>query len=403
MTTQSPSTGKGAILVIAPQPFYEDRGTPIAVLQLLRALTERGERVDLLTFPVGADMEIPGVRVIRVANPLRIRSVPIGFSLRKVLLDLLLTPEIRRRLRSGAYRCVHAVEESAFPAAHYARPLGIPVIYDMQSYLPEQMRKHFVFRGPLAQRALRRCVRRLVRRSDRIICSSGLEERVRALVPNAWVREWRFAGEFAEAVPAEEIARQRERLGIGPERRVILYCGTFESYQGLDLLAKAIPEVMRRAPEAFFLLVGAGERDALRFLGLSEGMSRNGSLRILPRRPRRDLSACLALADVAVSPRAFGDNLPLKVFDYMTAGLPIAATDIMAHRRVLNEERAVLARPEVHALTDAIVRLIRDREEAVRLGAAARVYAEAELGWPAFVGRVADLYEGVTGGAKSER
>ncbi len=50
------------ILLVAPQPFYEDRGTPIAVKHVLEALSEGGYKVDLLTYPVGKAIELPGLR-----------------------------------------------------------------------------------------------------------------------------------------------------------------------------------------------------------------------------------------------------------------------------------------------------------------------------------------------------
>src|SRR5919112_1243404 len=57
------------ILVVAPQPFYQDRGTPIALRQVLQALGELGRPVDLVTYPVGTDVTIPSLRVYRSANP----------------------------------------------------------------------------------------------------------------------------------------------------------------------------------------------------------------------------------------------------------------------------------------------------------------------------------------------
>ena len=75
--------GPRRILVVAPQPFYEDRGTPIALRQVLQAASELGYRVDLLTFPVGSDVDLPGLTTIRAGNPLGVRSVPVGLSLRK--------------------------------------------------------------------------------------------------------------------------------------------------------------------------------------------------------------------------------------------------------------------------------------------------------------------------------
>jgi hypothetical protein len=105
------------ILVVAPQPFYEDRGTPIAVRQVLQALGELGRSVDLLTFPIGNDIGIPGLRILRSANPFGFQRVPIGLSLRKVILDVPLVWALRRLVDPARYSCIHAVEEAAFPAA----------------------------------------------------------------------------------------------------------------------------------------------------------------------------------------------------------------------------------------------------------------------------------------------
>ena len=85
------------VLVVAPQPFYQDRGTPIALRQVLEALSGLGYQVDVLTFPVGQDIELPGVRIFRAGNPFRIRGVPVGLSARKLLLDLSLVAALRSR------------------------------------------------------------------------------------------------------------------------------------------------------------------------------------------------------------------------------------------------------------------------------------------------------------------
>ncbi|MCO6400474.1 MAG: glycosyltransferase, partial [Verrucomicrobia bacterium] len=64
------------ILLLAPQPFYEERGTPIAVKWVAETLGGTGHSVDLLTFPFGADVEMPGVRVIRAKRPAGVSRVP---------------------------------------------------------------------------------------------------------------------------------------------------------------------------------------------------------------------------------------------------------------------------------------------------------------------------------------
>jgi glycosyltransferase involved in cell wall biosynthesis len=104
-----------------------------------------------------------------------------------------------------------------------------------------------------------------------------------------------------------------------------------------------------------------------------------------------------------VSPRSYGGNLPLKVFDYLAAGRPIVATDIPTHRTVLNEDRAVLVAPQTPDLARGIVSLLRDPERADRLARAGRRYAEQHLGWAQFVDSLGNLYEDVHRHALAQR
>jgi glycosyltransferase involved in cell wall biosynthesis len=380
------------ILVVAPQPFYQDRGTPIALRQVLEALSELDYRVDLLTFPVGDDIELPGLRSFRSGNPFRITRVPIGLSLRKVLLDLSLVSALRRRLRQESYSCIHAVEEAAFPAVLLGRRYRVPVLYDMQSSLPEQLLQMPGFRIPPMRQLVQTMERWLLNRVDLVVGSAGLADRVRRLAPRTTVREWRFPSALPDASPGDARAL-RHRLGLTPDAPVILYSGTFEAYQGLAELVAAIPTVRARSPQATFVLVGADRANGLATQEPAARLLREGALLVIERQPRSEMAAFLRMADVLVSPRAYGGNLPLKVFDYLAAGRPIVATDIPTHRTVLTEERAVLVAPETEALAAGILRLLDDDREAARLGQAAEGYAREHLGWHAFVRSVNEIYD----------
>src|SRR5690606_14357449 len=105
------------VLMVTPQPFFEERGTPIAVAMTAKALVESGYAVDVLAFPVGTDPQIEGVRIERCANPFGFRQIRVGFSLRKALLDLSLLRSLGRLLSPRMYSVVHAVEEAAWLAA----------------------------------------------------------------------------------------------------------------------------------------------------------------------------------------------------------------------------------------------------------------------------------------------
>lgn len=385
--------GAERVLIVAPQPFYEDRGTPIAVRQLIEALRQLGYGVDVLTFPVGAPLDLAGVRLFRAANPLRIRRVPVGFSFRKLALDATLVVALRAQLRRERYVCVHAVEEAAFPALWLRGRHGVPVIYDMQSSLPEQLLDHPTLRhvSRRARGALLRAERWLLRRADMVVSSSGLAERVRRLVPEARVREWRYASAMPPTADGS-VAALRASLRIPPGAPVVLYSGTFEPYQGLPTLLDAATAVLAAVPDAVFVLVGRTGVEIGAALPQLPALEARGAVRVVERQPREAMPHFLALADVLVSPRAYGGNLPLKVFDYLAAGRAIVATDIPTHRAVLTDDLGVLVPPRAPALAQAIVGLLRDAPRRARLGAAARAYAEAHLGWMSFVRSVGDLY-----------
>jgi len=389
------SGASGRILVIAPQPFYQDRGTPIAVYSVLQALSQLRYEVDLLTYPVGRPVEIRGLSVIRAPNPFRIRRVPVGFSIRKLLLDLTLVFAMWRQLAGQRYACIHAVEEAAFPAAILGRRYQVPVIYDMQSSLPEQMVTHRAFRARPVQRALAACERWVLRRVDAVVSSAGLLPRVAAAAPRTPAYEWTFPMDVAAPDTGAAAMRLRSELAFPADARVIVYAGTFEPYQGLPLLLEALPLVRAAVPNAMLVLLGGegDQSDAIRRDVVDRGLA--DAVRVIDRQPREQVAAYLAMADVLVSPRSYGDNLPLKVFGYLAAGRPIVATDLPAHRAVLQEGRALLTEPSPGAFGQAIVDLLTHPDAAARLAAAASAYAAQRLGWQRFVDSVAGICEGV--------
>ena len=87
------------ILMIAPEPFFEPRGTPFSEYHRIRALLELGHTVDLVTYPFGRDVSLPGLRVFRCARPPLMTGIGIGPSWRKLPLDLAL---LAGRLPPGA-------------------------------------------------------------------------------------------------------------------------------------------------------------------------------------------------------------------------------------------------------------------------------------------------------------
>jgi glycosyltransferase involved in cell wall biosynthesis len=384
----SPAARRRALL-LEPQPFYTDRGTPIAVRHVLRALSELGWTVDVLTFPMGEDVDIPNVRLHRVGNPFGFGHVKVGFSAQKLVLDGLLAAALRRRLRQVRYDVVHAVEESALIYAGMAGRHGPPLVYDMASSLPEQLAQHAVFRPALP--AVGGAERWLLQRAASVVCSAGLGDHVRAVAPAARLWEWRFPAEVDPPSPMEVEALRRE-LQLDHAAPTLLYVGNFASYQGIDLLLEAAGRVLRERADAVLLCVGAAGEAEIAAAAAKLPADAATRVRLLPRQPRERVGVFMGLADILVSPRSYGANFPLKVFEYLAAGKAVVATDIKAHRCVLDDRIACLVPATAEALAGGILGLLGEPERARGLARAAAAYAASELSWRRFKALVEDIY-----------
>jgi hypothetical protein len=127
------------ILFLAPQPFYQDRGTPIAVDLLLRVYSQRGEHLDVITYHEGKDVAYSNIRLMRTPRVPLVSNIRPGFSWKKLICDSLMFLKASQLVVTQRYQFIHAVEESVFIALVFKLLFGIPYLYDMDSSLSQQM------------------------------------------------------------------------------------------------------------------------------------------------------------------------------------------------------------------------------------------------------------------------
>lgn len=367
------------ILMLAPQPFFAERGTPISTLCRLEALARLGHRVDLLTYPMGEHVEIEGLRILRLRKLPFIRHVGIGPSLKKLLLDPLLFARATRLLRGGRYDCVHTHEEGAFLGAALRRLFGVPHLYDMHSSLPEQLVSYGVISPGLPLRLARVAERWLLRRTDVVIAvSSGLAEIAREANPRASAvvvhnKPWPLS---SAAPDPREMKRLRGSLGLS-DGALIVYTGNLSRNQGAELLVSAMPQVIEADDSAQLVLAGGEPRQVRRLRRMARQLNVDDRVTLLGRQSASVSAALIEMATVLVSPRRTGTVPPLKVYSYLRAGKPIVATRIAAHTEVLSDDTALLVASEPGAFANAIVSLLRDPELRERLGRNAHEQADA--------------------------
>ncbi|HSC27571.1 MAG TPA: glycosyltransferase family 4 protein [Vicinamibacterales bacterium] len=358
------------ILLLAPHPFFQHRGTPLAEKALIEVLGAEGHDIDVLAFHEGEDIPLPRCRIHRIPRPPGVGNIRPGFSPGKLLCDAFLLVSAIRLLRAGRYDLVHAVEESVLIAAALRPFLGVPYVYDMDSSLPEQMTDRYPLLRPLGP-ALRLAERTAIRGSAGIlaVCRAVEEiaERHARGQPVARVEDTTLLVDRAD----DPIAR------IPPGGPVVMYVGNLEPYQGLDLLLRSGTSASRLIPDLRLVIVGGADAHIAEYRRRGEDLGLTGRLIFTGEQPIEHLAAYLRQADVLVSPRLSGRNTPMKIYSYMDSGRAVLATRIQSHTQVLDDEIACLVEPSPEAMSAALVELIRDPGRREALGRRARDRVQA--------------------------
>lgn len=355
----SPREKTMKILMIAPQPFFEARGTPISVYQRLEALSALEYEVDLLTYHMGEDVPIPGVRICRSVHLPFMKNVKVGPSWPKVLLDILLFLHAVVLLTRNRYDVIHTHEEAAFFTVPLSRAFGKRHVYDMHSSLPRQLAALPRWRFWPFIKIFEILERWVLDTCDVVIViDADLERHVRTINPDVTtvlIQNLSVHSINGESNPAAA-DRLREKIGLDG-KVVVVYTGNLEHYQGLDLLVKSACIVREQCPEVAFVVVGGDARQVAHWQQEAAASGLGDSIYFPGRVPLSEAVAYLDLAEILVSPRTDGTSVPLKIYSYLRAGKPIVATDLPAHSQVLTDEMAILVAPTAKGLAQGILTL----------------------------------------------
>lgn len=364
--------------MIVPQVFYSARGTPLSAYHRVRDLASLGHDVEVLTYKIGEPPPDPTLVVHRSRGPHFFRTIRQGPSYPKIWFDALLFLRLVGLLATRRYDLLYAHEEGGFLGALVARPAGVPLVYDMHSSLPLQIRDWKFSERPWVARLFGWVERFTLERSvSAIAISPAVAQAARSAAPGTPVEIVVNRFEAETAAGPDDGLRIRRELGIEPGRPVVLYTGSFVALQALDLLVEAVPAVARAVPDVLFVLVGGTDGEIEGLGAQAKRVGAEPNLRLLPARPPSDMPAFAAAADVLVSPRVRGINPPGKLFSYLSSGRPVVATDCPVHNQILDAHCAILTRPDPASFALGVIAALTDpaRVRAV-LAAAAHVLRE---------------------------
>lgn len=366
------------ILYLADIRFPLERANGVHTMQTCASLAERGHHVHLL---VRSDTAVPA------RDPFEYYGVPRTSRLRVERVPVFGPPGLRRAgylacmaVRLLARRRWDAVYTPNLLLASVA--LGLParlrppVVFESHNFSPAFARVAAVLETG-ARDAGARKLRRLERRERRVWrAAEGYVTTTRVLAGELHAR---FGSRQRVTTAPNAVRLDRLREYAAPRRDgppVAAYAGSLHPYKGADLLIEALACL----PEVHGLVIGGHPQEAadrarlnglVRDRGLADRVTFTGLV------PPADVLKLLSGADVLVLPLRDMPHTrydsPMKLFEYLAAGRPIVASDLLSTREIFTDgETARLFEPgNAAVLADQVQAVLADRDAADRMGRAA--------------------------------
>ena len=357
------------------------------------ALGSLGFNVDLLTLPIGEDQKIENVRVIRAWNLFNSKKISIGPSGLKLWFDLILLIQGFILISKNKYDVLHGAEEAGFICYVLTIFNQAKLVFekhsDSYSYNPKGFLKPVL--------SVYRWVEKFTIKKSNAVISTGpaLDEQAKEDDDNPSPEKYFVIPDTPSSIvePDEkEIEEARNSLTSSKDDVLVSYAGSFASYQGVDIIFKTMPTVVKNNPNAKFIIIGGSDTEIEQHKSNLAAQGVTDNVTFLGMVHPDKLAAYLCASDILLAPRKSGVNSPLKILDYFKAGAAIVATNTPANRRLLNNDNAVLCEFKEEAFSEAIQTLTEDKKRRKKLGSNAFDLYKTKYNFNVFTEQLKSIY-----------
>lgn len=180
------------------------------------------------------------------------------------------------------------------------------------------------------------------------------------------------------------------------KEKSLIYIGNLISWSGLELAIQAMPKILRSIPSCRLLIVGDGlvsYKNYLRYL--VKGLDLKEHILFLGQKPYEELPALLGKSYLGLAnsqPVVYRKYAyPLKVIEYMAAGLPIIGTENTETAMILSRYQCGISISyNVDAFANAVITLLKDRDLYHQMRSNG-IRSSAEMKWETLLAKELDL------------
>lgn len=383
------------VLVIAPTPFFSDRGCHIRIYEQVQALIQAGHTPIVYTYHNGRDEG--DAEIIRIKKVSWYRKTAAGPAWGKFILDIKLLVTIFKTAKHYKFDIIHAhLHEGAWIGWWVQRWLHIPLVLDAQGSLVSELESHAFFSLPGMRWLFKRLEHWITTHVDYIFVSSRA---MLTTIAQGYPDQLSHTRLLADCTSSQTISdndplteQLRTKWNISSNRPTVMYTGGLSVMKGIDTLLESIPAVVSAIPNAQFVIVGYPDIDRCKVivqeLDVTSSVLFTGHVRY------PELPYFLSMADCAVDPKpAASTEASGKLLNYMAAGLPIIAFESENSKSTLGNSGVLISHTSVGNLSEAIISLLRNPSERARLGKAAQYRLTQQPNWNDQINELVAIYK----------
>ena len=391
----NPPTGKRLkIAIVAACPFPFPRGTPVRIYRMAEALALLGHEVHAVTYHLGEPTDGPPPFTIhRIADIKGYTRTEAGPSWQKLLrCDPPLTRLVGKVVREHEIDVIHAHHYEGLITAHYARKGGrkAPIVFDAHTTLASELHYYEMGLGKKLVTAIGKRIDGYFprRAAHTVTVTDNIRD---LLIKNNGVKP----GDITTMTNGVEV----DHFDIDPTLAIddapagfktLIFTGNLAGYQGVDLMLDAFAEVCAKRDDVRLKILTKSpfdpyEQQAKRLGVRDKIVVADASFKELPKH--------LVGSTIALNPRSECDGVPVKLLNYMAAGLPVVSCEGSAVHVTHGERGWVTANNDASDFARGILHLLDQPEQAKQIGENAKAFVQANLSWQRVAGRCVELYE----------
>lgn len=381
--------------MIAPTPFFADRGCHVQIAEEVWALQRLGYEIRLVTYGLGRN--IPHIEADRIAPFPWYTKLEAGPTLHKFYLDPLLTMKAVSVAREFQPDIIHGhLHEGCMIGWAVQKFYRAPLLFDLQGSLTgELLAYNFGLAKPASLKSLWYSFERWIDSRANMIVTQSTDMKDELIdtfnIPPSKVLLTYDGVNTSTFTPKKPDMQLRATLGVPDNARVVVYLGGLAEHQGTDDLVAAWPSVVEKVPGAFLLLMGypneAKYQKKVEELGMVKSVKVTGKI------PYDEAPRYLTLGDIAVSPKRSATEANGKIYNYMACGLPTVAFDTVVNHDILGDIGVYVKEiGDIKGLAHTIADLLLDSEKIRQLSEQVRSKAVEDYSWDAVATRMAKAY-----------